>query len=66
MGYSVVISLFSTVAGLYLSYYVDLPSGPSIVMVATGLFLLALFFAPSKGLLWQWRRPFIPSQDTVG
>ena len=67
MGYSILISLVSTIAGLYLSYYADLPSGPSIVMVATGLFLLALFFAPRKGLLWQWRRPsLIPSQETVG
>ena len=66
MGYSIVISLVSTVAGLYLSFHADLPSGPSIVMVATGLFLLALFFAPGKGLVWQWRRPFIPSQETAG
>ncbi len=66
MGYSIVISLVATVAGLYLSYHADLPSGPSIVMVATGLFLLALFFAPGKGLVWQWRRPsLIPSQETV-
>ena len=61
------ISLLSTVAGLYLSYYADLPSGPSIVMVATGLFLLALFFAPAKGLVWRWRKPsLIPTQETAG
>ena len=67
MGYSIVISLLSTVAGLYLSYYADLPSGPSIVMVATGLFLLALFFAPGKGLVWRWRQPtLIPSQEADG
>ena len=63
LGYSIVISLVATVAGLYLSYHADLPSGPSIVMVATGMFLLALLFAPGKGLVWQWRRPsFNPSQ----
>ncbi|WP_369695236.1 metal ABC transporter permease, partial [Salinicola salarius] len=31
----------ATVAGLYLSFYAGLPSGPSIVVVATGFFLLA-------------------------
>ena len=66
IAYSIVISLVATVAGLYLSYYADLPSGPSIVMVATGMFLVALFFAPGKGLVWRWRKPsLVPSQDTV-
>ena len=49
-------ALVSTVAGLYLSFYLNLPSGPSIVMVATGLFLLALLFSPSKGVVWRERR----------
>ncbi len=42
MAYSVAVGLIATVLGLYLSFYADLPSGPSIVLVATGLFLLAL------------------------
>jgi len=67
MGYSIIISLVATVAGLYLSYHADLPSGPSIVMVATGMFLLALLFAPGKGLVWQRRRPSLtPSRETAG
>ena len=67
IGYSIAISLLSTVAGLYLSYHADLPSGPSIVMVATGLFLLALLFAPSRGLVWLWTRPALtPSPDIPG
>ena len=49
-------ALAATLAGLYLSFYLDLPSGPSIVMVATGLFGLALLLAPDRGLLWRWRR----------
>ena len=67
MGYSIATSLVATVAGIYLSYYADLPTGPSIVMVATGLFLLALLFAPSKGLVWLWRRPSLaPAGETGG
>lgn len=46
MASSVAIAIVATVAGLYLSYHADLPSGPSIVMVATGLFLVALVTRP--------------------
>jgi manganese/iron transport system permease protein len=42
MATSIATALLATVVGLYLSFYLDLPSGPSIVMIATGLFLLAL------------------------
>ena len=59
MAYSVAVGLLATVLGLYLSFYADLPSGPSIVLVATGLFLLALLFSPIKGVLW--RRNTLPS-----
>ncbi len=57
MAMSVVVGVTSTIAGLYLSFHLDLPSGPSIVVVATGLFLLALLLSPSRGLAWNWRRP---------
>ena len=56
MAYSITVALAATVAGLYLSFYAGLPSGPSIVVVATGFFLLALLFSPSKGVLWRGRR----------
>ena len=54
---SVVVGLVSVVTGLYLSFYLDLPAGPSIVLVATGLFLVALVLSPSRGLVGYWRRP---------
>lgn len=41
----------SAVFGLYLSFYLDLASGPSMVLVATGMFALALLLAPEQGLL---------------
>ncbi|HEY8342332.1 MAG TPA: metal ABC transporter permease [Calditerricola sp.] len=44
----------STVAGLYVSYYVEnIPSGATIVVTATSLFLLALLFSPKQGLVWR-------------
>ena len=56
MIFSVLVGLISTVAGLYLSFHADLPSGPSIVVMATGIFLAALLFSPSKGVIWQGLR----------
>lgn len=43
---------FSAVAGLYLSFYLNVASGAAIVLVATALFLLVFFLAPRRGLLW--------------
>lgn len=56
MAYSVAAALLATVLGLYLSFHADFPSGPSIVVVATGLFLLAFLFSPAKGIVWRRQR----------
>lgn len=44
------IAILASVSGLYLSYFWNIPSGPGIVLVASGLFLLALLFSPSQGI----------------
>jgi ABC-type Mn2+/Zn2+ transport system permease subunit len=44
----------SGVVGLYLSYYASVASGAAIVLVCTAFFLLALLFAPRRGLVWAW------------
>ena len=41
----------SALVGLYLSWSWNLPTGGTIVLVLTALFLLAWFFAPRNGLL---------------
>ena len=46
-----IIGIISSVAGMYVSYYFDLPSGAAIVMVIFGFFCLAYLFSPSQGLL---------------
>jgi manganese/iron transport system permease protein len=46
----------SAVVGLYLSFYLNVASGASIVLVETGLFLVALAFSPRRGLLTRRRR----------
>ncbi len=50
------IGALSGVIGLYLSYMIGVASGAAIVLVCTSFFLLALFFAPGRGLLPNWIR----------
>ncbi|NJK42111.1 MAG: metal ABC transporter permease [Acaryochloridaceae cyanobacterium SU_2_1] len=45
------IGVLSSITGMYLSYYYNLPSGPAIVLVAFIFFLAALLFSPSQGIL---------------
>jgi manganese/iron transport system permease protein len=47
------IGIFSSISGMYLSYFFNLPSGPAIVLVASALFLMALLFSPSYGIFTQ-------------
>ncbi|MDX2243448.1 MAG: metal ABC transporter permease [Leptolyngbyaceae cyanobacterium bins.302] len=46
-----VISVISSVSGMYLSYYFNLPSGPAVVLVSAIFFILAFLFSPQHGLL---------------
>jgi manganese/iron transport system permease protein len=44
----------AAVSGLYLSFYLNLASGASIVLVETLFFLVALVLGPRTGLLSRW------------
>jgi zinc transport system permease protein len=44
MALSVLVGLGSVLAGLSISYYADLPPGGTIVLTATGFFLVASLF----------------------
>ncbi len=46
---SAVIGVFSGVVGVYASYYLNIPSGPAVVLVATLIFLLGLAVAAGRG-----------------
>ncbi|MDH7488727.1 MAG: metal ABC transporter permease [Anaerolineae bacterium] len=50
----------SGVIGLYLSYYASIASGAAIVLVCSAFFLLAVLFAPGRGVLTNRRAK--PSQ----
>jgi manganese/iron transport system permease protein len=50
---SAALGAFSSLAGLYLSFYINVASGAVIVLVATLLFLLVFLFVPERGWVWQ-------------
>lgn len=45
------IGAIASIAGIYLSYYLDIPSGPTIALTVFVLFALALLISPSQGVL---------------
>jgi ABC-type Mn2+/Zn2+ transport system permease subunit len=49
------IGAFSSVVGLYLSFYFNIVSGSAIVLTATLIFLLVFLFQPRRGLVWKKR-----------
>lgn len=53
MAMSAVIGAVSGVAGLYASYYLNIASGPAVVLVATFIFGAVFLLAPGRGLLWR-------------
>lgn len=46
-----IIGAVSSVAGLYLSFYLSVASGAAVVLIATLIFLLAFLFAPERGVI---------------
>jgi manganese/iron transport system permease protein len=51
MGLAAIMGAVSAIVGLYLSFYLNIASGPAIVLVCTTCFLLAFLFSPRRGLL---------------
>lgn len=45
---TIITSLFSVIAGLFLSYYLNIPSGGAIVLLSTLLFFISFGFAYKK------------------
>lgn len=50
------IGAVSSVLGLYLSFYINVASGASIVLVATAIFAIIFVVAPRRGALGSWLR----------
>jgi ABC-type Mn2+/Zn2+ transport system permease subunit len=48
---SALVGAFSSLVGLYVSYYANIASGSAVVLTATVCFLLAFLFAPRRGMI---------------
>lgn len=55
MAIAALIGSVASVSGLYASYYLDVASGPAIVLVATLIFGFVFLLAPGRGIVWQKR-----------
>ena len=53
---AVLLALACGVAGLLFSYYVEIPSGPAIILCCGGVYLLSLLIGWEGGLLPKWLR----------
>lgn len=49
-----IVGALSSVLGYFNAFVFNIPTGPSIVMTATAVFVLAFFFAPKNGVLRRW------------
>jgi manganese/iron transport system permease protein len=58
---SALIGAISSIAGLYLSYYLNVASGAAVVLTATVIFILVFAFSPGRGALWAAFRKRQPS-----
>jgi manganese/iron transport system permease protein len=61
---AVAIGIGSSVLGLYVSYWLDVATGATIVLVQTGLFLVTLVLGPRTGLLSR-RRPTLTGVEAA-
>jgi ABC-type Mn2+/Zn2+ transport system permease subunit len=62
MAMAALIGVTANVAGLYLSYYANIASGPAMVLVATAIFAAVFLFAPQRGLVWRRLAVQAPAQ----
>ena len=52
---SVLIAVFSSIAGLLLSFYIDIPSGPAVILICGVIYFFSLLFA-TNGILMPYIR----------
>jgi ABC-type Mn2+/Zn2+ transport system permease subunit len=52
---SAAIGVFSSLTGLFVSYYLNVSTGASIVLICTAIFILILTFSPRDGLIQRYR-----------
>lgn len=59
---SALVGAISSIAGLYLSYYLNVASGAAVVLTATAIFILVFALSPGRGALWAALRKRQPNE----
>jgi len=59
MALSVLLGVGSALVGLFLSYWLNIASGATIVLTATAIFFLAALLSPRRRR-WRWRMEACP------
>ena len=54
LAFALVVALGSSVTGLLVSYHHGLPSGPAIILVAGGIYVLSMLFGPVGSIAVRW------------
>jgi len=49
---SAMIGALSGVIGIYASYYLNIATGPAVVLAASVIFVFVFLFAPARGVIW--------------
>lgn len=57
LGLSILIGVLAAIGGVLLGFHANADPAASIVVVLTGMFILAFLFAPKHGVLWRRFRP---------
>lgn len=60
IGIAILIAMLSSILGLMISYHLDLPSGPSIILLAGIAYLFSALAGRQHSLLSKWRKRAIP------
>lgn len=64
IGIAILIAMLSSVFGLMISYHLNLPSGPSIILLAGLAYLLSALAGRQHSLLSKWRKRATPLDST--
>ena len=56
-------ALAGVAGGITSSLVSKLPTGPTIVVYVSGIVVVSLFFAPARGLVWEWWRRYEHRQE---
>ena len=65
IGIAILIAILSSVLGLMISYHLNLPSGPSIILLAGLAYLLSALLGRQHSLLCKWRKRAAPLDSAL-